>query len=101
MLIHGADPYACCLHDPGDFNRGICLVDKPSPDSEKRAREHLQPDSRAPTKRGFDASAWDMEDTHPYHHSVTAIAADVFRVYDYPGTRELKEILEAQKKQRI
>jgi len=57
MLIHGADPYACCLHDPGDFNKGICLVDKASLESEKRAKEHLLPGSRAPTKRSFDASA--------------------------------------------
>lgn len=50
ILIHGADPYACCLHNPGDFIKGICLVGKPSLDSGKRAREHLLPDSRAPTK---------------------------------------------------
>jgi hypothetical protein len=99
MLIHGADPYACCLHDPGEFNKGICLVDKSSPESEKRAKEHLLPDSRAPTKRGFDASAWDMEDTHPYHHSVTAIVADVFSLYNCSGATELQEILEARKKQ--
>jgi hypothetical protein len=100
MLLHGADPYACCLHDPSEFNRGICLVGKPSADVEKKAREHLQTDSRAPTKRGSDANKWDNEDTHRYHHSVTAIVADVFSRYECPGTGELKKILEAQKRLR-
>jgi hypothetical protein len=99
MLIHGADPYTCCLHDPGDFKMAICLVDKPSPWFEKGARKHLQPDSGTHIKRGFDSSAWDIKNTHSYHHySVTAVVADVFSCYEPTSTKELKEVLETRKR---
>ncbi|KAH6673405.1 hypothetical protein B0J14DRAFT_666740 [Halenospora varia] len=98
MLLHGADPYACCLHDQDDFHRAIGLVDKASAESQIRTRSHLQPDFRDSRKRGVDESSWDTEDMHPYYHSVTAIVADLFGRYDLPGTKELEEILDAQKK---
>lgn len=46
MLLHDADPYVCCLDDPHDFNRSVGLHEKPSPEFEKSARDHLRPDPR-------------------------------------------------------
>ena len=42
MLIHGADPDACCLHDSGDFYRAIDLIGRPNESSNWMMGEHTR-----------------------------------------------------------